>query len=101
MCPRSCLEDIAGLFKLLSTTSTEFGFEPTLPLTEIDQKADSLTRNLCGNRAYVTGTNFDPRFLVFEFQSGVLLRSRQVSLSIHICMYFFFRCRLFQRTVFL
>ena len=75
-----CLEDIAGLLSLVAVGAEAYGFDapPELPLTELDQKGDSLVRNLTGGRAYVSSGAYDPRFLIFEFQSGVLLRSRQV-----------------------
>ena len=51
-------------------------------IVELEQKADSLIRNLTAARAYVDAKTkcIDPRFLIFEFQANVILRDRQVDL---------------------
>ena len=80
-----CLEDITGLSALLAAATKAAGASPTIPqnmMVELEQKADSLVRNLTASRAYVDNTTWqiDPRFLIFEFQANVLLRDRQVEL---------------------
>jgi hypothetical protein len=61
-------------------------------VAELLQKGDSLARNLATKRVYIdpiTG-RFDPRFLVFEFQSNVILRSRQVIRFLRVFKLFVF-----------
>ena len=79
----SCLEDCVGLLSLLGDSGALADKAKTaLPLSEIDQKADSLVRTLLAGRAYVdhVTNTYDPRFLIFEFQSNILLRDRQIGL---------------------
>lgn len=77
-----CLDDLRQLEKLMKKVEEHHADTSKHPgcIAEMMQKADTLANNMTSKRSYfdVDKGTFDPRFLVFEFQSSFILRKRQV-----------------------
>ena len=78
-----CIELTRSMSQLLTKLDAAPQIPPDAPFT-LQLQADLLVGSLCSRRAYVEtgpeGTFCDPRFLIFEFCTGFLLRSSQVEL---------------------